>query len=474
MASLLKSLEAVERQLAKPALLQDTQQVCIDLPGEDIRCYIYKPKLQIMLRKHRDVIFDIALFNGMTYTVEADQSDFYNARDKKIVLLKKQQKVSFADGERLHLHVGRGFKGHLILKANGKALGRYAPKELDAQRYDDEPTTKPAPLIVVMKNEPAPTPDLGVDTANRSGADPTALWASPYKPLEFGTARQTATQDQSMHVVEVKPGSNVPQQIADFFKNGGEQTAIDANGLMTRNWLWTEITGTAALLNDNRQWIKELWKEKFYLQRVAHKSGLKWYVVFKGNTGLRDYLTAARYGTQHAKVISITAGAGTAAGLRHASWGAAKASVKKAGLLTLIFTIVLDTAEWLADYEQRNPATGKPKRDVFDLLFQIGIDVAKAGLSAAMGSLLMGVVVVLATLFAPTVVLPAALIIVGTIGFAIGTGLLIDYMDKMTGTTKKLNKAVRGSAGFLENKLSKDYSGYDRSVQIALEAGFGA
>jgi hypothetical protein len=119
MTSILKALDAADRKQVKPPLPEDTQQVCIDLPGQNIRCHVYKPKLQIMLRNHRDVIFDIALFKGMTYTVEADQSDFYNVRDKKLIEVTKKQKASFVDGERMHFWVGRAFKGHLVLKWQG-------------------------------------------------------------------------------------------------------------------------------------------------------------------------------------------------------------------------------------------------------------------------------------------------------------------------------------------------------------------
>ena len=477
MQSILKALEAAERKPSKPALPEDTQQACIDLPGEDVHCYIYKPKLQIMLRKHRDVIFEIALFKGMTYTVEADQSDFYNARDKKLVEFKKKHKVSFTDGERMHLWVARGFKGHLILKANGKVLGRYEPRALDNKWYDEEPTTKPAPLIFVMKNEPVATPSAKLAAAmahDRLPPDALAPWTPPQSPFELAISKTAAEQDQSMHVVEVKPGADTPQSVADFFKQGGEQTAVDTTGILTRNWLWAQITGSSAYFSDNKQWIKELWKEKFYLQRIVHKSGPKWYIVLKGNTGLREYLTAARYGTNHAKVIAITAGAGAASGLRHAAWEAARGSVKKAGFLALVFTITLDTAEWLADYEQRDPATGKPRKDLFDLMFKIGLDVAKAGISAAIGSLLIAAVLIVAAVIAPTVALPAALIVVGAVVFAIGTGYGLDWLDKKTGATDKLNELIRKSAEHLENKMPNDYSGYEKSIETALQSGLGA
>ena len=335
---------------------------CIDLPGEEPR---------YVVRKHRDVIFDLQLFKGMVYTVEADQCDFYNARDKKLVEVEKRHKVSFKDGERLHLWVGRGFKGALVLKANGKVLGRYEPTRLDERRYDAEPATKPAPLIVVMKNDPAPKPTLTAAPRARGSSGVDTEWRQPYPSLEFSKPRPPSSEDQSAHVVEINPNdAGIPREIAEFFKKGGEQTALDTTGILTRNWLWAQIAGGAGFVSDNREWVKELWKEKFYLQRVMHKSGTKWYIVFKGNPGLREFLTAARYGVSNAKVIAISSGAGSAQGLRHAAWEGAKGSVKKAGLLALVFTITLDTAEWLADYEERDPATGKPKKDLFDLCFR--------------------------------------------------------------------------------------------------------
>lgn len=54
------------------------QEHCIDLPGESVQCWIGGgiDKLKVILRKHRDVIFDIHLGNGKTYTLESTESDF--------------------------------------------------------------------------------------------------------------------------------------------------------------------------------------------------------------------------------------------------------------------------------------------------------------------------------------------------------------------------------------------------------------
>ncbi len=117
----LSIFEAIEQDRKPPQpqtrpLPPNTQRVCIDLPGEDFSCYVTEPNVEVMLRKHRDVVFDIKQGNGTSYTVEADQSDFYNARDKKLVEHKKKQKAAFKDGERLHIWISRDFKGKLILK----------------------------------------------------------------------------------------------------------------------------------------------------------------------------------------------------------------------------------------------------------------------------------------------------------------------------------------------------------------------
>jgi hypothetical protein len=51
------------------------QEHCIDLPGESVQCWIGggTDKLKVILRKHRDVIFDIHLGNGKTYTLESTE-----------------------------------------------------------------------------------------------------------------------------------------------------------------------------------------------------------------------------------------------------------------------------------------------------------------------------------------------------------------------------------------------------------------
>lgn len=423
------------------------QVTCIDLPGEAVKCWRSHAHLQVVLRKHRDVIFNIKLFKGMAYTVHAEHGEFYNADAKKLV--SQGQNVKVNDGQQAHFWVSREFTGPLVLKANGKVMGRYYPNLLDATVYSPFPGIKPAPLIIAMNNaqaEPAPNPLLKAAAA---------------------AAPQTGHDTQSMHIIEVKPDDpKAPKPILELFKHGGEETAIDTNGQLTRNWLLGSIMGTATYLWDNKHWIKELWSQKFYLKAVVHpRAGKKWYIIFKGNPRLRAYFTAAKYSVRNAKVLAITSGAGSAAGLRHGTWDAVKGSVKRGGAVAIIFTIALDTMEWMNDYEQIDPKTGKRKKDFFDLAFKIGVDLAKAGISAAIGAAIMGALVVAG------IVTGGAVLVVGAIVIAIGIGLLIDYVDKKTGAMDKLNQMIRKGAQYLESKLPADYGKYDNAMEQAIMYG---
>jgi hypothetical protein len=100
--------------------------------------------IKVILRKHRDVFFDINIKQGATYMVEST-SDFYSPRDKKLL-----RKCKFQDGDLFHLWIGREFKGRLVLKSGEKILGNFDANKLDSRQYDGDPKTKPEPLMVVF------------------------------------------------------------------------------------------------------------------------------------------------------------------------------------------------------------------------------------------------------------------------------------------------------------------------------------
>ncbi|MDI7065495.1 hypothetical protein QMO17_30050, partial [Klebsiella pneumoniae] len=60
-------------------LIQHT--VCIDLPGEPVECWA-ESDITVLLRKHRDVIFDIQVKKGASYTVEATEDWIYDVAKK--------------------------------------------------------------------------------------------------------------------------------------------------------------------------------------------------------------------------------------------------------------------------------------------------------------------------------------------------------------------------------------------------------
>ncbi|RAD11361.1 hypothetical protein DN523_07995 [Burkholderia multivorans] len=459
------------------ALVQ--HQVCIDLPGEPVSCWA-ETDVTVLLRKHRDVIFDLHISKGASYTVEAPEDWIYDVAQRKRV---KQGR--FSDGQRYHIWIGRAFKGELVLKRDGKAFQRYSMLQLGLADGSSDPRVKPEPIIIAMNvNVPTSRPPFAATQANplsssfgsSSGgsvvrslqmselSNPLSIGQVGTFPLPINLSQDADVRStQYAHITEVNLAS-VPREIIDTLSAGGaEETAIDPNKIATRNWLTAQLAGVAAFLNDNKKWADELWAQKFRLVKVVHKNaGEKWYVVFSGNQKLRQLMSAARYGVQHEKVLTIAGGAGNAASRTAAAKEAFKGAFKKAGLIALVFTIALDTAEWLRDYEKIDH-DGKRGKHVSDLLGKISIDLAKAGLNAVVTSIVVGFIVG----FFGTVGLPVWGIVVGTIIVACAVGYGLDYLDKKIHATEMftagfewLGESIKSAATYLEKRMPKDYEGY--------------
>ncbi|MGB7194236.1 MAG: hypothetical protein WBD81_12330 [Collimonas pratensis] len=439
---------------ANPQTNEDmaVQEHCIDLPGESVQCWVGggTDKLKVILRKHRDVIFDIKLGNGKIYTIETTDSDFYNARDKKIVYAARHGKVTFNDGERMHVWVSRGFRGALVLKCGDHILSRVEPNEWDKHRQSDDPKAKPAPIIVTMGSPP-------------SAAKPT--------PMHLSTDEHTA------HVHEVSK-EGAPPLVLKFFEDGGESLHLDSENIITRNWITSQLAGTAGYVLDNHTWIKELMGSKFSLQRVIHKAGPKVYMIFSGNQKLREIMSGSRYGLTHTKIMRITGGAGGA----KQGWNAMKGAVKDSGTvfakeegkmvvkgvgLAVVFTVVLDVAEWYKDYSEIG-ADGKPKKDFSDLFAKIGTDLVKAGIVAALTTATIAIGFGLLAAAGVTIAAPVIAVVVGTIAVAVAWSFLLEKIDKAVGralgkqdTTSWLAEKFRAVAEYLST-ATKDirYSTY--------------
>ena len=458
-------------------------QVCIDLPGEPVECWA-ETDVTVLLRKHRDVIFDIQLKKGATYLVEATHDWIYDVKRKKRV-----QKGQFHDDERYHLWIGRDFKGELVLSMNGSVLHRYSLVDLNLRGESSDPKVKPAPLILTLGCQPGltvPRQSAGgqrqqlsrfatpspLVCRNTDGELPGAAWWGDMIPLDFGvqmhasttalmstSSRVHAEEESIIHVFEVSL-ANAPAELIAFAENGGEDTALDTNKIVTRNWLIGQLTGGSSFVKDNLNELRDLWNRSFRLMRIVHpKAGAKTYVVFRGHAGLRKVITGTRYSAKSSKILAITAGTGTFESVTAAAWDASKGAFRRATGVVLVFTIALDAAEWYRDYSKVDQ-NGKRSRDLFDLFAKIGVDLGATGIAAAVSTAVVGALttgLLAAGLIASAPVWAVAALVFGT---AVAVGYLINMTDNEFHITKRVADGLREAAKVLAKHHSKDYSSY--------------
>ena len=465
------------------------QNVCIDIPGEPF-CAWGGHEVEVVLRKSRDVVFDINTGKkDKEYCIETPGQWFYDVRSKKRV-----QQTKFKDGELCHIWIARNFDGLILLKNNGSIVNVYSPRELDPTVYMEDPKIKPLPLIFSLrdnqKTSQAPKASSPVSPSapshssshSASGSSSSASTASTGKPtaISGGIASaqhssQSASSSNSqtseaMHVVEINL-EDAPEAIGEFFKNGGEETAIDTNHQLTRNWIFTQITAALATKNDSAEWREGLSGVKFVITTVKHPHGVvKRYVVFKGNRKTFDIFKKSKYGIGKEKIFCVSLGAGSVEGAVKASINAGKEAFKKAGLLAVLFTITLDSAEWIKDWGDVDPKTGKPKRSVMDLFAKIGSDLAKAFLSSVIGTLISSAIVSFFAV-AYSVTLPVTLVVVGTFLVIVGVGYGLDWIDNHLHLTETIGKWLNEAAEYLEKAFSSDYVQYQLTYNSANSAG---
>lgn len=452
---MLSTLNKPTAKSKTPPVPHDTQRVYIDLPGEDFKCYVHKPKVQVMLRKHRDVIFDIQLFKGRSYTVHAEMGDFYNERDKKLVEFKKKQKVTFQDGEKLHLWVGRQFEGALVLKtASGTTLGRYEPNALDPAKYSNEPGEKPAPLIVVLKNIPEQSPkviplDAAKAQAQRQQCKPGAAFDCGFWNLSptarlFGVDaiapydrnKPVSTPVDEHPVVAVVDGDakGMPQSIFDYFGKGGGKSGladIDPFGIPTRNWLLGQLAGAVAYVGDNWNWLRRSINRqadgsfKLVSAKIAYVRG-KVRIYFSGFAKSNPVFGQGGHGPGNAKILQIYAGVGQAGAAFKATTQAIAGTFKANALVSFIFGSATSYAEWKEDAQ----------KDGYDLAAALLTSVVKAIVAAALT--VMVVAAILFVLMALLEMAVAAIVVGGLTIFAgLGINYLVEAADKAVGIEMK-------------------------------------
>ncbi|KVG39011.1 hypothetical protein [Burkholderia ubonensis] len=466
--------------------------VCIDLPGEPVSCWA-ETDITVLLRKHRDVIFDINLKKDSVYTIESDKDWFYD-----VGLKKRVQRGRFQDGERYHIWVGRDFKGSLLLKSNGRLVRSYSMLDFNLGGGSSDPKVKPEPIIFAIGgfqgvDQSASRASTGINNVfahpaplvcrNTDGGMPGTAWWGQMVPLNFGAAadspdlmfpssvpltQQNVDEDLIVHIFEVSL-AGAPAEVLRLAEEGGSPTALkidEKEKVVTRNWLISQFAGGLAYVKDNWRDLSDLFNRKFVFMTIKHqKVGVKHYVAFKGNSRLRKIITETAYKLKSTKIMAITAGA--AEGMAETAKASAKAwtgAFKGAGGIAFILTIGLDVAEWYHDYEQINP-DGTRGKGLADLVAKVGIDVVAAGVSSILGA---GVYYLLTTALTGFgvavggwVVGLVALVVIGVTAFFF---YVIGVADNHYLYTKKAAGLARKAMRYLEKTYPKNYNGYPMIV----------
>lgn len=393
------------------------QEVCIDLPGEAVQCWRSGDKLKVVLRKHRDVIFDLNLNDGNAYTIESTHSDFYSARDKKIIIAKHKEVVSFRDGERMHIWVARSFKGVLLLKCGSCLMARVDPNNIDQNGCDEDPKTKPSPIIFALDSKQANVPVSRPKESLRKISPVTMQ-----RPA-------VASVDEECTVVCVVEATlkNAPEKILKYFEDGGKGSGLvdfDPFDVATRNWIWGQSLGALAYVRDNWDWLRASIDTKTHkgirlVSAKMHRVRGKVRFYFSGYSKFNSVFGPGGFGPGNERILSIFSGAGTTASTFSAMAKNLMGMFRGNALISFIFGSGTALAEWRKDVNQ----------DGYDLTASLLVALLKAVLVtwlagvvvAFLGMLIMGA----AKVSLSVLLVGAVMIVVG-----IGLGYIFDALEK--------------------------------------------
>ena len=429
------------------------KEQCIDLPGEKVQCWIGAgtDKLKIVLRKHRDVIFDISTGNGKIYTLEATESDFYNVRDKKLVLAARHGKVFFKDGEKMHIWISRGFRGALVVKSEGLVISRVIPRELDEFQYTMSPQEKPAPIIVAIDARP-PTATQTLQQLHPSFPVKSLATVPP------ATSRTALipTQEHDCPVVCVVDGTvkGMPAELVEYFQKGSDHSGladIDPNNVATRNWIWGQSIGTAAYGSDNWEWLRASMGKtssgfRLVTAKVHYVRG-KVRFYFSGYSNSNTVFGRGGFGPGHDRIMTMFSGAGKTESAFGATMKGVAGTFKGTALVSFIFGTATAIAEWKTDSQ----------KDGYDLAAALITTTIKAIVSAVLVTAIVAAIAWFLAIFIGSGIL---VILIGliTIGLALGVGYIIEAADKSAGRAITHNPSNPDGMASVIAPLMKDAS----------------
>lgn len=463
---------------AGAATAAKTQEVCIDLPGETVRCWRSSDNIKVILRKHRDVFFDINLKKDSIYTVES-KHDFYSPREKKLL-----KKALFFDGERFNVWVGRDFQGCLVLKINDAVIGQYEVNKLDTVSYGVDPKAKPEPLLVILGHKRGnaafsctPADPFGLDSAQLAilpTIDPKLPFLKDVgSRFDYAYPQQFPEVKEYVAVTEVRPDEIQPQILAQLetgavagrpseifavSKEGSEHsqiyqalgaaaTYIAGSETLTSNW----FKETAGYLQENFRALDKI----AMTVRIEKKAKGKYRALIKGKP--LTQLVAQSLGAGKAKIAHHRGALGSAAtGFIDGGFGksgksgyggarrimmTASENFKGGVKIQFIGTVIDIFVDAHAVYFDQ-----KGSKDLSEFLGRAGVSIAKAGATAAISSVLAAVGVTLVTagaVIAGTAAAPVWFVVGVVVGGYILAATLVDIADNAFGIKQTVANLTR-------------------------------
>jgi len=450
--------------------------MCIDLPGEAVRCWRSSDKVKIILRKHRDVFFDINLKAGTTYSVES-KDDFYVPRIKKI-----SRRMQFQDGERLHLWVGREFKGSLVLKQGSLTIGEYEVSTLDADRYGPDPAMKPEPLMIalgsrhienpILRKPDDPYGAIRIQNFFKSQYDPRIAILRDYgakndyscelespEIKEYACVTEAISSDLQEHIIrQLDSAGAVEGNVSEIFNapaSGKSQSRLYVALASSINYISGSDVLTSNWFKESAGYIQENWRslDRIFMRvRVEKKPKGKYKVIFKGKP-LSKIAAQAVMGGAQAKTIHqrMPMGSKNSAFLDggfardgKSGYGGAKRVVLttaenlRGGVKIQMIGTVIDIMLDVNDVYLKEGGS----KDLSEFLGRAGVSIVKAGVTAAIGSLFAAVAMIAAAaaFTAGVPVLLGALIVVA--GFYLAASL-VDTADNSMEVKKTVAEWTR-------------------------------
>lgn len=412
----------------KKTASESTKEHCIDLPGERVQCWVgnENSKLKVILRKHRDVVFDFNVGDGSTYTLESTESDFYNVRDKKLMRAGQVGKVTFRDGEKMHIWIAREFRGALTVKAKGKIKSQIIPNQLDSYRYSNHPKEKPAPIIISVHGTTGG--DFSTQRKDISFDYPSSLARGP----DVRQAPAVSLPAFDYPVVCVVDGSpkDMPVDLIKYFEHGGDGSGyadVDPQNIATRNWIWGQVAGSAAYIKDNWEWLRasidgDATKGfRLVKVKVRYVRG-KIRFFYLGYTNRNTFFGRGGFGPGNESIMTIFGGAGTTKSAFAAAMKGVAGTFKGNALVSFIFGSTTAIIEWRADTQ----------KDGYDLAASLIASILKALVVTILVTSIIAAIIYVGTV---SLGLTISVIAVGVLTIAVGVGIsyIVDAGDKSAG-----------------------------------------